>query len=173
MNPKDNKGFTLIELLIYIALVAGILLTATSFAWNIINSRTKAFVIQEVSQNGRYTMNIIASQIRQASGISKPGVSGSENYLMLKMGDTGASVNDFRLFQDKLQFQENGGGYHDLTSDNVRVADLHFTNVSTVDGRTQNIKINLTLEHINPDNRPEWSYSDDFETTIELRNKAK
>ena len=39
MKHKKTKGFTLIELLIYIALVSGILIAATSFAWNIINSR--------------------------------------------------------------------------------------------------------------------------------------
>jgi type II secretory pathway pseudopilin PulG len=171
MNHKKIRGFTLIEVLIYITLVAGILITATSFAWNVINSRTKAFAVQEVEQNGRFIMEKIASMIREANVVSYPAAGGSDDNLQLEMDDSGTLVNTFRLDNEVIQLQEDVGSFIDLSSGNVLVTNLVFSNVSTPDNRTRNVKVNLTLEHINPENRQEWNYVDNFNTTIELRDQ--
>lgn len=167
----NKKGFTLIELMIYIAIVAGILIVATSFAWNVINSRTKTFVIQEVEQNGRFIIEKISRSALGAQSITAPLVGATGSSLDLIVDDAPLTTVDFILNAESIQMSNDGGPYIDLNSNNVRVTNLDFINLSSADSRTKNIKIRFTLDHVNPENRQEWSYSDTFETTIELRNE--
>jgi len=171
MNHKNHKtGFTLIEIMIYITLVAGILITATSFGWNVINSRTKTFVIQEVEQNGRFIMNRITQMSRQATDINNPSTGNSDSRLELSMRDAGLDPIVFSLNSNDIEMNQAGGSFTTLNSSNVEVIGLTFDNISTVDGKSKNIQITLTLQHINPDSRQEWQYSNDFITSIELRD---
>jgi len=171
MNHKENKGFTLVELMIYITMVAGILIVATSFAWNVINNRTKSFAIQEVEENGRFIMDKITRTAQGAQSITLPlaGATGSAMDLIIESAPV--TTADFILNSEHLQMSDNGGPYLNLNSNNVRVTSLEFKNLSSTDGRTKNIKIILSLEHVNPENRQEWKYSNSFETTIELRDQ--
>jgi len=171
MNYKKVQGFTLIEILIYIVLVASILIAATSFAWNIINSRTKAFAVQEVEQNSRFIMEKIIQATQQATDITLPVVGGTGGQLELVMKDALEDPTIFTLDGNTLKMSQGAGSLINLNSDNALVTGLDFVNVSTVNGKTKNIRVLLTIEHYNPDNRQEWQFSDSFTTTIELRDR--
>ena len=170
-NFKSGVGFTLIEVLIYITLVAGILIMATGFAWNIINSRTKAFVVQEVAQNSRFIMEKIVQSTHQATDITVPTVGNSDSRLELVMKNNKQDPTIFFLDGNTLKMRQGKGPELDLSSSSVRVSTIKFDNLSTPNDKTKNIKVTLTIEHINPDNRQEWQFSDSFETTIELRDR--
>ena len=171
MNRKKLFGFTLIEILIYITLVAGILITATSFAWNVINSRTKAFAVQEVEQNGRFIMEKIIQSVNQANDITAPAIGLTDSQLELAMKDVLEDPTVFTLDGNTLKMSQAGGLQIELNSSNALVTRLDFTNFSTANNKTKNIKVELTIEHINPENRQEWNYVDSFNTTIELRDQ--
>ena len=171
MNHKNTKGFTLIELLIYIALVTGILIAATSFAWNIINSRTKAFAIQEVEQNGRFIMEKIIQASYSATDITSPTRGNSASQLELVQKDLTYNPTIFTLVNGAVQMRQGAGELINVSSDRIRATDLSFKNMSSANDKTKNVEVTLTLEHLNPDNRQEWEFSDDFTVTIELRDK--
>ena len=170
-NYRSRTGFTLIELLIYIALVSGILIVATTFAWNVINSRTKAFAVQEVQQNGRFIMEKITRAAQGAIDINSPAIGESGNLLNLVMEDSQQDPVIFEVSGGRLRMSQAGGAFIEISSNRVMITNIEFKNLSTPDGRTRNIKVNLTLEHLNPDNRPEWQFSDIFSTAIELRDR--
>jgi len=167
---KSGAGFTLVELMIYIALVAGILIAATSFAWNIINSRTKAFVIQEVEQNGRFIMERLTQEIHQATQITSPAPGVSDSSLVLVMRNNQNDPTTFTLNTNRIVITQGNDPSLPLNSDQVLVTDLQFINYSTPNSRTNNVKVILRLEHLNPNNRQEWQASDTFTTTIELKD---
>lgn len=171
MKIKQQQGFTLIETLVYLALVSGILLVATSFAWNIINSRTKAFSVQEVEQNGRFITQKISGAIKDANSIVFPLTGNTANSLDLEMNDGGTETISIDLNGDNLEWQQDAGPIISLNSNQVKITNMEFVNLSTVNNRSRNIKLLMTIEHVNPANRTEWQYVEDFETTIELRDR--
>ncbi|XOU94295.1 MAG: PilW family protein [Candidatus Kerfeldbacteria bacterium] len=171
MKIKQQQGITMIETLVYLALVSGILLAATSFAWNIINNRTKAFSIQEVEQNGRFITQKIAGVIKEANAITFPLVGNTASNLDLEMNDGGTQTISINLNGDDLEWQEDAGPTVLLNSNQVRITSMDFVNMSSTNNRTQNIKLVMIIEHVNPAGRTEYEFTEDFETTIELRDQ--
>ena len=172
MSSKRQKtaGFTLIELLIYLSLVSGILIAATSFAWTIINSRTKAFAVQEVEQNGRFITERLTQAIRQAQDVTTPHTGEVSNSLSLIMRDSPLNPTEFTSQNNQVLFSQGGSPPVALNSSQVMVKNLDFYNLSTANGRSHHVRIVLELEHRNPDQRQEWQASDTFATTVELRD---
>ncbi|MDP2685392.1 MAG: type II secretion system protein [bacterium] len=168
---KLQKGFTLIEALVYIALVSGILIAATSFAWNIVNSRTSAFTAQEVEQNGRFVMQKIGKIFKEANQINIPAIGLSGNIVEVELDDGGTEIVTISQNGTNIEYQYNSDPVVELNSNLVEISDLQFSNLSTVSGSTRNIGVSFTLSHINPANRQEWSYSENYSTTIELRDR--
>ncbi len=171
MSHKQQQGFTLMELLVYISLVAGVLLVATTFAWSIIESRTKSFVVQEVQQNERFIIEKITQAVRGAADVTVPAVGVTDTGLTLASNDIAKDPVVFSLDTGTLSMSEAGGASVVLHSDSINVTDLQFTNLTTPNGKTSNVRVSITLEHINPDNRTEWEFTDTVTTTIELRDR--
>lgn len=171
MNHKRPAGFTLIEVMIYVVLVSGILIGATSFAISIINNRTKSFAIQEVEQNSRFVMEKITQAVRSARKIATPAIGVTDTTLELEMSDGTRNPTIFTLNGSSLNFTEGTGPTLDLHSGNVEVSNLIFTNLSLPNGKTRNVYVSFTLSHRNPSGRQEWAFTDSFETTIELRDR--
>lgn len=168
---KLQKGFTLIEALVYVALVSGILVAATSFAWNIVNNRTTVFTTQEVEQNGRFIMQKISRIFQEANQINAPSIGAFDSTVEVEMDNGGTEVITITQNGPKIEYQYNADPVVELNSDLVEVSNLKFTNFSSASGRTRNIGISFTLSHLNPAARREWSYSENFSTTIELRDQ--
>lgn len=71
MRHKE-KGTTLIEFLIYITIVALVLTAAGAIVLNVLFGKAKLGAIEEVSQNGRLSLEKIADTIRNAEAINSP-----------------------------------------------------------------------------------------------------
>lgn len=169
-NNQQN-GFTLIEALVYIALVSGILITATTFAWNIVNSRTIAFTAQEVEQNGRFIMQKISQTFKEANKINAPLIGNSDNTIIVELDDAGSEIVTITQSGNNIQYQYNSDPVVELNSDLVNITNLQFSNLSTTNGSSRNIVVSFSISHVNPNNRPEWSYTQDYQTSIELRDE--
>ncbi len=170
MGLKAN-GYTLIEVILYVTMVAGVLIVATSFGWNVINARTRAMVTQEVEQNGRFIIDKIAKVTMQAHNVTVPALGNSGSSLELEMRDPASDPVTVQIDSGTLSLSQGGGILSALQSDRVEVTDLAFSNLSTPDGKSKNIKIDFTLRYRNPDNRTEWEYKNSFQTAIELMDK--
>ncbi len=179
-NLKTHRGFTLIEILIYIGLVSVFLIICTSFAWTAINSKIKSQAILEVQQNARLAIERMVQEIHAAKDINIAqsdfdiNLAFPENAgrkLSLVMEYAGIDPTEFDVSFNILQIKQETSGPYALTSSNVKVTDLTFTNLSTVNNKTRNIRIRLAIEHINPEDREPWEASVTLETTAELRDR--
>lgn len=171
MKLKQQKGITMIETIVYLTLVSGILLAATSFAWNIINNRTKAFTTQEVEQNGRFIMQKMSQLFKEANQINIPAIGVTGNIIELELDDGGTEVLTISQVGSNIVYQYNLDPSIELNSELVEINNLEFTNFSTISGSSRNIGVSFEISHINPLNRPEWSYTQNYTTTIELRDE--
>jgi Tfp pilus assembly protein PilW len=162
------KGFTLIEFLLYIGLLGIILTVSGAIGLNILFGKAKLNSIEEVSQNSRFAIEKIASTIRNAQAINSPATSTNGTSLSLVMTDSSLNPTVFDLSSKILRITEGAGSAVNLTSDEVSVSDLQFTNISYT-GTPGTVRIQITVEHINPDNRPEYDVSKTFYATANLR----
>lgn len=162
------RSFTLIELIIYIGIVSAILLVAVNFGWQVVYGNVKSQAIREVQQNSRLAMEKIANSVLAASDIDTPALGNSHTELELIMQEAGISPTIFEVDDNTLTMKQGTGIPHQLTSDRVEVTSLQFTNVSYA-GTPGAIKVQLTIEHVNPNNLNQYEVSLDTEETISLR----
>ena len=160
-----KKAFTLIEFLIYMGILATILVLMTGFFWNIIFGNIKETSYQEVQQNGRFALTKITQEIKKAIGINNPTPGFSSNTLSLAMADASSTIFDFA--DGKLRITQGTQGPYELTSDEVRVSNLLFTNLS-YPNTPGTIRIEMTIGYLNPSGRMEYQTSIDLKTTVSL-----
>ncbi len=165
---KKDKGFTLIEFIIYISIVVVLLVVTTNFCWNIIYGNIKSQAIREVQQNARFSMERITRNIEQAAGINSPASGDSANFLSLQMSDPNLDPTVFDVSDGKLRITQGTNGPYNLTNERVEVTNPQFTNLSYPD--TPGIlKIEMTINHINPTGQSEYDVSFPFSSSASLR----
>lgn len=163
------RAFTLIELIIYIAIVGLILVVASTFAWQIIQGNIKLSAYREVEQNANFAMEKIAKAIQNSSKIVQPEDPGDEtDYLFLRMPDPAKTLTEFKIFDGKITMSEGAAGPYPLTTDRVEVTNLKFTNLSYED-TPGTVRIEMTIEHLNPGGRSEYQASISLENSVNLR----
>lgn len=125
-----NQSFTLIELLIYSAIVSVVLLTASSFLWNIVWGNLKETAFQEAQQNSRFALTRITQEIKKAKSINAPLPGFSQNSISLEMTDDDLNPTIFDLDQQKIRMRQGASPSLYLTSDQAVISNLLFTNLS-------------------------------------------
>ncbi len=176
MNKYHQPGFTLIEILIYIALVSGILIAASTFAWNIIGSKTKTQTIQEVQGNGYLVMEHVNNVIRSGRDInatSSLNINLADNanagkFLSLSMRNGAVNPTIIDVVNGVVRMRQGTGSAVALSSNLVRVTNLTFTDRRDPAGKTKNIEILLTIENINPQNTSERAATLTLQSADEL-----
>ena len=164
-TPENGAGFTLIEFLIYVGIVATILVVMSGFFWNIIFGNIKETSYQEIQQNGRFALTKITQEIKKAIGINSPLPSFSSNTLSLAMADASSTI--FDLVDGRLRITQGSQGPFELTSDQVRVSNLLFTNLS-YPNTPGAIRMEMTIGYLNPSGLIEYQASIDLKTTVSL-----
>jgi hypothetical protein len=166
---KNNKGATLIEFLIYIGVISLITSSLMGFIISLSKIRSKNYSAQEVQGNLRTALVFMAKKIMTADEINiassvfdvDPGeLSFSKdgtNYLINLNNDDG-----------RIQFQEGSNPPVFVTSHQVKVSNLVFSNL-TSSGSKSSIGIEITIEYADPESK-EFEYSQSLKTAINLRN---
>lgn len=167
MTKKRKKAFTLIELLIYLGIVSGLLVVAGAFTWSIIKGSVKSASLREVQQNGRLAMEIVTREIKSASGINNPLAGESADTLSLIMSDNSLNPTIFELLNNQILLSQGVDGPYLLTTDQILVSNLNFTNLSYAD-TPGTIRIEMTLDYNNLGAQPEYNASIDLITTVSL-----
>lgn len=169
------------ELIVYIGIASMVLVIALSTSINLFLSDANIQTKQEVYSNARIVTHEFQLQILKADDVilgssvflTSPGT------LTLDFPGIGTDVifdtytkNVMVVGQSvtirKLRVKEGSGNYVDLTTDQVTVTNLVFSN-RTRSGENKNIKIQLTLEKVNPDGNPTYDASISLETAFSLR----
>lgn len=172
LQLKTTKtGFTLVEILIYLAIVGLVVVSFISFAVVISDSRGKAYVEQEVQANARVALNLITQKILASDGVnagastfdSDPGVLS----LSMANGSKDPTVINLSADDGQLQIKEGSDSAVVVTSDEVRVTNLIFTDLTSTSDK-ENIRIELTMEYAETDDVI-YSYSQSLQTAVSLR----
>lgn len=165
-----NKGFTLIEFLLYIGIVGIVLLVAGAICLNVLFGKAKLMAIEEVSQNTRFTIEKIADRVRNANTINSPTQGVSTSTLSLQMADSAKNPTVFDLSSGVVRITEGTGSAVNLTSSEVTVTNLQFSNIS-YSNTPGTVRIQMTVKLTNPENRQEYNFEKTFYTTANIRKK--
>jgi len=171
-----KKAFTLTEILVYIAVLAIITLTVSSFFLWTTYSNTKTKVMRETLDNARRAMEIMTYEIREARSIYTPtslfststGQISLETIKYLPEGERTTYV-DFYLCQNRLCIKKEGQNPIPLTSDRLEVNNLEFTQIFTT-STVPSIQINLKVDYKAPVPKPEYQASVNLRGTASLRS---
>ena len=162
------KGFTLVEFLLYLGILIIVLVLTSGFLWNIIFGNIKASVHQAVQQSGSFALMKITQEVKKALVINNPLPGATSTSLSLAMASSTLDPTIFNLAGGKIRVSSGlPVDYQDLTPYQVVVTDLRFTNLSYED-KPGTLRIEITLEHVNPDNRSEYRARVDLKSTVSL-----
>lgn len=161
-------GFTLIEFIIYIAIIGGMLTLITGFLWNIIFGNIKEAAFQEVQQNARFALTKINQEIKKATGINSP-LPGEfpASSLSLMMADSNLDPTIFEVIDGKLRIRQGSAQPNELTSDQIIISSLQFTNLSYED-TPGTIRIELAVDYLNPEGQSFYQASINLNSTVSL-----
>ncbi len=162
-NNKKESGFTLIEFLVYSVIVAFIMGVLVLSGVNVMQSRMRVAVAEEINQNGRIAINRIISNIRHAESINSisPGVLSLEMPLSLN------SPTVFEVTDGTLTIKRGTEEPLSITTETVTVSNLEFVNLSYPE--TETIRIAMTLEYSAPLQREEYEFERTFYVTENIR----
>lgn len=173
------KGLTLIELLIYIGIASMVLVVGLSYAWTIIRDQHKQQLEAEVNYVGNFALDkiIYSTQRSQNFGanvynenpgkivlnyVTNPQITIDTYTKSIILGDKTVSIR-------KLRLAKLGTTVNDLSTDRVNVTNFLITNLSAAG--TQTIKIDLTVEAINPENLKQYEADHSWSVTATARAK--
>jgi len=162
----NHKGSSLIELIIYIGVMGMVLTAFINFGLSVSDSRAKTLVVHEVDSNARFALDVMARTIRSADDVVSPTEGNVDTTLDLDMPNT-VDNSVFSVSGGVLSLTVGAGAAQTLTSSNVEVTSLQFTNVTEVGGK-ENVLIQLTLAYRYHDSVA-YTYSHSFETSVTLR----
>lgn len=162
------KGFTLIEFLLYLGIFVIVLILTSGFLWNIIFGSIKASAYQEVQQNGSFALMKITQEVKKALAINSPLPGATSTSLSLAMASSTLDPTVFDLAGGKLRISSGSSpDYQYLTSHQVVVTDLQFANLS-YENKPGIVRIEMTLEYLNPHGRSEYQARIDLKSTASL-----
>jgi len=176
----NKKGFTLVELILYVTLV-GILLTAGAiFASDVVFSSVKGRVRAKVQSEARFAIEKMRQEIVKGRNIIAPTPGNNASARQMEIpGSPAPTLTCVQVSSNKLQMSEDGvvtpvptcgATWKDLTSSEVEVSNLTFTNISSGTSLGEEaVNINLTLKNKNPGGKKEFDAEATVETSISLR----
>ena len=173
-----HKAFTIIEQIIYFALATIVIASTLSFAWSIINDKTKQEHLTNLDSQAMLIFNKLSYAVPRADNIDATTVySNNPGKLILNYSDNPSVTIDTYNKQitlaenvytiKKLRITENSIA-HDLTNDETNVANFTITNLTT---SASTIKIDLALNSLNPSGHKTYAASNSWTTSLTLRKK--
>jgi len=167
-HPKNTQnGYTLLELLIYVAIIGVLLTGVTVFFGVVADARLKNQAVAEVNDQAMAAMDYITQTIRNATSITAPTATTSGASLTLVVPTGSLSPTVFSLSGSTLQVKEGAAAAVPLTSNDVQVSNLTFTNL-TRSGTSGNVQVTFTINRTNPNAHNEFDYQKTFTSSAEI-----
>ncbi len=162
-NKKTERdGFTLIELILYVS-ISSVLLFGASMAFQVLFvSQVKSQAIQEVEAQGAAAVARITQAMRNADSITLPVKGTPTSTLSLVFLAAGSNPTIVDIATGTLRIREGAATTSTaLTNSKITASALLFSNLS----RTSTpgiVRVQFTLQYINPANKNEYNYSQTF-----------
>lgn len=167
-----QRGFSLVEMMLYIALVSLALVSIVALTDNLRTARVKSRSIEEVQQDARFVMHRISVAMHNATDIVETSTTlnsdvGETDGVLTVATDTGTLT--IAIDSGAVTF-DDGAGRVALTSDKTVTTEFLIEDRTPGSGTEMtDIKVTLTVEHVNPGNAKEFEARTELETTISLR----
>ncbi|MFH1401475.1 MAG: type II secretion system protein [Parcubacteria group bacterium] len=172
INFKKKEGFTLMEVLAYISVLVVIISCVISLLFWAVGSASKSKALREVSDNSRRAFEVMDYEIRAARSVYTPTTNSTQLSLetteYLPEGEK-SSYLDFYVSDDVLYMKKESHDPIPLTSDNVEIKKIFFSQISTT-STVPSIQVGLEISYKNPSNRPEYSAAIQATSTFSFRN---
>lgn len=178
-KKKNTKAFTLIETLLYIGIVGIVLTSLILFGWNMMGIGAKIGTHHDAVSNGRLSGEKLSFFIREATDID----AANSNFGVNLAATPGSKVTLHAAApNDPVVFDVSGGVLRvtlgasapvALTSSNIALTSLVFTNASSVDGKTKNIGFEIRLGTMSSSNRFEYTSSATLRSSAEMRSNTQ
>ena len=167
-KKKNLPAFTLVEVILYIALFSSVITVFVGFIGMNAQLKGKNEAAFSVDSEALKIFQNISQTAKNASSISFPAEGANASSLSLAVDTPALTPTVYGLSSGRVQITEGAGQPVFLSSDRVSVTNLTFRNMSN---GTDNelVRVELTLEYINSDNRKEKEYSQTYYTSINLR----
>lgn len=170
---STSSGFTLIELILYVALVGVFITSVVTLAWDMIHSANKARAEQQVIFNTRLISKRIAFEIRNASAVN----SVSSSSISLANADVNRNPTVIDLSSGRVRIGWGAAGSCPtttpcfLSSNEVTVQSLVFTDYSNVGNTTDNVRFEVAVKNNVGDVAEDWKYAEYATGSGEVRSK--
>ena len=171
INKIPSYGFTIIEMLVSISVFSIILMVLLYifFDFNLLNFKSKTQ--NQAQSNAEKIMDVLSYEIKRAKSIYLPTTTASqlslESTRYLPEGEK-TSYIDFFICQTSFCMRKDTQNPVKITSDNVFVENLNFSNI--LSGINASVKINVTVGQKNPASSAQENYFTTLQQTISLRN---
>lgn len=153
---RFSRGFTLIELLIYLAIVSVVINTLIILAINLIGLGSKSNRQGDVQSATQFIFGKIKYEVRNASDIN----SSSSDFGLNLAANPGKKISlaesgvdnpvVFDVLNGQARISRGGATPIPLNPVGTTVSDLSFTNLSSGDGLTKQLKFTLTITASTP-----------------------
>ena len=161
------NGFTLVEVIVYTALFALLMTGFVGFSLSVTGLYSKAKSIEEVLSSTRQIERVINYYIKNRSDeVTSPLLSQTSSSLGVNVRDGSSGI--FYLDNGRLMLQINSNDPLTITSNEVVIRDLSFSNYSTSE-EFDSIKITCLISFAAIDS-VEYIYNYDFNMTVNTRN---
>ena len=170
----NKRGYTLVETLVVIGLFTVISFFVVQFFLGALTGRAKAAAHIEVQEQARAAAHWITHELRQANALLPtsdfgvdlavtPGAS-----LDVSTSVSGRNPTSFFVVGGNLQRTYALNGAVDITSNDVSVTHLIFSNLSSGTGLSKQVRFTITVQKPDPLGGPNpTSYT--LTSTVELR----
>ena len=162
---SNMKGFTYLETVLYIAILVVMMTTLIPFSLNVITGGAKSTTQEEVASNARFLAQKIAFTIRNAYGIDNIATTS----VALATNNPATNPIVFDLSNGSIRMKEGTGSAIALNSPDTTISALLFTNYSTADNKTRNIRFSFTLTGAYGSVRQEYTEAITVQSDAELR----
>lgn len=162
-----RDGTTLIEVLLYSFLVSGFLLVVSYFAMNAIGNKSRNDASAEVNDNALIITEQISAAIRNAESVQFPITPGQIDST-LTITTANGEILTYNLSDGRLSVSENAGVPIAMTSANIIVSNLAFTNL-TSPSTEGNVRIQMDLAFRNPGGVSEFNTKVTIDAAASLR----
>lgn len=180
MNIRNKlSGITLLEIIIYTAISSIVLVFILRFMWNIFGTQARIEASAELTQNGRIILEKITGDFHNAEDFLPASVFDS-NPGTLAINTAGSTTVIYDTYlksvmiggqtvaTKKLRRKVGAADPLDLTTDGINVTNFQIQN-RTRSSASKNIRIELSLEYLNPGGDPDREKELTFETAISSR----
>ncbi len=169
-QQNNNAGFTLIELMVSISVFSIVVVLMSGMLVTSLRGQEKGFTAQNVADNIRYAMEVMAKEVRMGSAFTQNNA--NEIQFTSNMPHRNGSPIRFFLQGGRVMFDDNISPgdvvpAEAITAVNVAVSSLRFDLTGT--GAASHIRLIIVLEAASAGTAADVATSINVQTTISPR----